>query len=119
MVITNIGTYHLEFLKDWTAFFRAKTECFDYVALDGTVVLNGDDDKLRQVKDVHGRAPVFYGMDPSLRVYAENVKSLGFDGSSCTINIDDRAFDVTIPIPGEHMVMNALAGATIGLAVRS
>ena len=114
MVITNIGTCHLEFLKDRDGVFRAKTECFDYVALDGTVVLNGDDDKLRQVKDVHGRAPVFYGMDPSLRVYAENVKSLGFDGSSCTINIDDRAFDVTIPIPGEHMVMNALAGAAVG-----
>ena len=115
MVITNIGTCHLEFLKDRDGVFEAKTECFEYVNFEnGTVVLNGDDDKLCQVDQVHGRAPVFYGMDPGLRVYAENIKPLGLKGTACTINIDDRYFDVTVPIPGRHMVMNALCGAAVG-----
>ena len=95
MVITNIGTCHLEFLKD-------------------RVVLNGEDDKLCRVDQVHGRAPIFYGMDPGMRVYAENIQPLGLKGTACTINIDDRYFDVTVPIPGRHMVMNALAGAAVG-----
>ena len=54
MVITNIGTCHLEFLKDRDGVFEAKTECFEYVDFEnGTVVLNGDDDKLCRVDQVH------------------------------------------------------------------
>lgn len=116
MVITNIGTCHLEFLKDRDGVFRAKTECFDYVKPTGTVVLNGDDDKLIQVKDVHGKQPIFYGLSPRNRVYAENVKPLGIKGISCDICVDDdEPFSVTIPVPGEHQVMNALAATVVGL----
>ncbi len=115
MVITNIGTCHLEFLKDRDGVFEAKTECFEYVNFDhGTVVLNGEDDKLCKVDQVHGRAPIFYGCDPRMRVYAEDIRPLGLKGTACTINIDDRYFDVTVPVPGRHMVMNALAGAAVG-----
>lgn len=116
MVITNIGTCHLEFLGDRDGVFKAKTECFDYVKLDGTVILNGEDDKLRQVTDVHGRRPVFYGFNPGCRVYASNMKALGLKGTSCTISVDDEEFDVTVPVPGTHMVLNALAGAAVGAA---
>lgn len=116
MVITNIGTCHLEFLGDRDGVFKAKTECFDYVKYGGSVILNGDDDKLIQVDQVHGKRPIFYGMSPRFRVYAENVKPLGLRGTSCTINIDDEAFDVTVPVPGMHMVMNALAAAAVGAA---
>ena len=114
MVITNIGTCHLEFLKDRDGVFQAKTECFDFVKLDGTVILNGDDDKLAAVSEVHGKRPVFFGMSPRCRVYAEDVKPLGLDGTALRICIDDESFEVTVPLPGRHMVMNALAGAAVG-----
>ncbi len=115
MVITNIGTCHLEFLKDRDGVFEAKTECFEYVDFThGVVVLNGEDDKLAQVDQVHGRAPIFYGRDASFRVYAENIVPHGIDGISCTICMDDREFDVMIPVPGRHQVLNALAGAAVG-----
>ena len=96
MVITNIGECHLEFLGDRDGVFRAKTECFHYMKPDGTVILNGEDDKLSRVAEVNGRKPVFYGCDPKFRVYA------------------DDAIDVTVKQPGRHMVMNALAGAAVG-----
>jgi len=115
MVITNIGTCHLEFLKDRDGVFEAKTECFEYVDFEnGTVVLNGEDDKLAWVDQVHGRAPIFYGCNDSFRVYADNIQPRGIEGISCTINMDDRSFDVLIPVPGRHQVMNALAGAIVG-----
>ncbi len=101
-------------LRDRDGVFDAKTECFEYVSYDGTVVLNGEDDKLFRVDQVHGRAPIFYGLDPGKRVYADNIRLLGFKGTACTINMDDRSFDVTIPVPGTHMVLNALAAATVG-----
>lgn len=114
MVITNIGTCHLEFLKNRDGVFKAKTECFDYMKVDGNVVLNGDDDKLCQVKDVRGKQPIFYGMSPRCRVYADEIKPLGIKGIACTIHIDDDSFPVTIPLPGQHQVLNALAAAAVG-----
>ena len=114
MVIGNIGTCHLEFLKDRDGVFAAKTECFEYLRSGGTVVLNGDDDKLAQVKDVHGRAPVFYGRSPRCRVTVENEIPRGFDGTDITVSVDDREFPVHVPLAGEHFVMNALAAAAVG-----
>ncbi len=114
MVITNIGTCHLEFLKDRDGVFQAKTECFDYVKLDGTVILNGEDDKLIQVQDVHGRRPIFYGRSPRYRVYADEIRPMGIRGIACTIHMDEEEVEVQIPVPGEHQVLNALAAAAVG-----
>ena len=114
MVINNIGTCHLEFLKDRDGVFAAKTECFEYLRSDGIVVLNGDDDKLAAVKEVHGRAPVFYGRSPRCRVTAENETPCGFDGTDIIVSADDREFPVHVPFAGSHMVMNALAAVTVG-----
>lgn len=114
MVITNIGECHLEFLGDRDGVFRAKTECFHYMKPDGTVILNGEDDKLSRVAEVNGRKPVFYGCDPKFRVYADELRPLGLQGTVCRIHVDDDAIDVTVKQPGRHMVMNALAGAAVG-----
>lgn len=114
MVITNIGTCHLEFLGDRDGVLKAKTECFPFIRSGGMAVLNGDDDKLAGVDEVNGKRPLFYGTDPACRVYAENIIPLGLRGTRCRINIDDESFDVKIPLPGQHMVMNALAGAAVG-----
>ena len=45
-VITNIGLCHLENLKSREGILKAKTEIFKSMNPDGTVILNGDDDKL-------------------------------------------------------------------------
>ena len=45
-VITNIGLCHLENLGTRDGILKAKTECFEHMQPDGTVILNGDDDKL-------------------------------------------------------------------------
>ena len=55
-VITNIGLCHLENLKTRDGILKAKTECFAHLAPQGTVVLNGDDDKLAQIPDGQRKA---------------------------------------------------------------
>jgi len=61
-VITNVGYCHLEFLGDRDGVRRAKTEIFQYLKPDGQAVLNGNDDKLREITEVNGRAPIFFGL---------------------------------------------------------
>ena len=114
-VITNIGTCHLENLGDRDGVFKAKTEMFDYAKKDCFVVLNGDDDKLINVKEVNGNKPVFFGIDTDQKVTVKTYKQIGVLGTEATINYDGKCFDTLIPIPGYHMLYNALAATCIGV----
>ena len=119
-VITNIGTCHLENLGDRDGVLKAKTEIFQYVKRN--IVLNGDDDKLSTVKEYNGMQPVFFGNGENASVTCENVESRGLKGMSCDIclkgkmaeNGEFQTFHVDIPMPGRHMVSNALAAAAVG-----
>ncbi|MGN0334247.1 MAG: UDP-N-acetylmuramoyl-tripeptide--D-alanyl-D-alanine ligase [Lachnospiraceae bacterium] len=114
-VITNIGLCHLEFLGDRDGVLKAKTEIFDFAADNAAVIVNGDDDKLHTLKDRKDLSPILFGIDPSNDVYAENIENLGLDGLCCDIVTSSGRIHVRIPIPGMHMVYNALAGACVGL----
>lgn len=112
-VITIIGECHLENLGDRDGVFRAKTEMFKHLRDGGTVVLNCDDDKLSQVIEVKGKAPVFYG-DESPSYRAENIENHGILGVDADLILGETRLSVTIPAIGTYMVSNALAGAAVG-----
>ena len=115
-IITNIGACHLEFLGDRDGVLRAKSEIFDFLKEDGHVILNGDDDKLSEIQEVRGIRPVFFGLDGENQIYADHIRKRGLKGISCRIHGPGLSFDVKIPMPGLHMVYNALAGTAAGLA---
>ena len=113
-VITNIGLCHLEFLKSRDGILKAKTEIFDFLREDGHIVLNGDDDKLATIEEVKGIKPVFFGLDSHHEIWADEVQPQGLRGISCRIHMGEKSFGVLIPVPGQHMVYNALAAAAVG-----
>ncbi len=116
-VITNIGQCHLEFLKDRDGILRAKSEIFDYLAEDGVVILNGDDDKLAAIREVKGIRPIFFGIESGREIYADEIEPKGLKGIGCHIHVGQESFSVQIPIPGYHMVLNALAATAVGTAM--
>ena len=97
-VITNIGTCHLENLKE-----------------NAYVVLNGDDDKLINVKEVKGSKPVFFGVETKQNVSIDEYEQIGVMGTKAVINYFDHKFETVIPIPGYHMLYNAMAATCIGV----
>ena len=114
-VITNIGVAHLEFLKTREGIMQEKTQMFQDMKPGGSVVLNGDDPLLSTIGPVKGSDPIFYGLDPDKNVvYATDVEPLGLKGTSCTIHLPEGSFSCVVPIPGIHMVSNALAGSAVG-----
>lgn len=125
-VITNIGICHLENLGTRDGILKAKTEVFDYLREDATVVLNGDDDKLCTVAQVQGKAPVFYGMgEPTPEqaayekksIFADAVENKGLRGIDFDLHLPKGTYRVHVVIPGEHNVYNAMAAAAVGLAL--
>lgn len=113
-LITNIGTCHLEKLGDRDGVLRAKSEIFDFMNPAGAILLNGEDDKLLTVTG-GGRPVVFFGMDSRSGIYADSIESMGLKGTKCRIHTPEGTFETIIPIPGEYMVNNVLAGTAAGL----
>ena len=61
-VLTNIGVAHMENLGSRDGILKAKTEMFAYMNENGTIILNGDDDKLRGYSPENGITPVYFGL---------------------------------------------------------
>lgn len=114
-VITNIGIAHLEFFKTREGILQEKSQMIQDMKNGGTIILNGDDDLLREMDPVKGAVPVFFGTGENCSFRVTGRKSLGLKGTACTIHLPDgRHFDCVVPLPGPHMVSNALAGAAVG-----
>jgi len=115
-VITNIGQCHLENLKDRDGVLKAKTEIFDFMSPEGTICLNGDDDKLRTVTTMEGRKLHFFGIEnvEQASVYATDIVKKGLWGSEAVLhNVQGESYGVKVTLPGAHMVLNATAAACV------
>ncbi len=120
-VITNIGQCHLENLKSREGILKAKTEIFDFMAEDGLVCVNGNDDMLDTLDKVKGRKVLRFGLrnegceccDRMQHVYADEIENRGLFGSKAQLHMGKETLNVTVPLPGEHMVINAAAAALV------
>ncbi|MBR1744080.1 MAG: UDP-N-acetylmuramoyl-tripeptide--D-alanyl-D-alanine ligase [Lachnospiraceae bacterium] len=114
-VITNVGQCHLENLGDRDGVLKAKTEIFTHMSENGNIYLNGDDDKLVTVTQSGERSITFFGIGGKNKVYADKIKNLGLKGTNFEAVTETERFSVHVPVPGKHMVSNALAAISIGL----
>lgn len=114
-VMTNIGQCHLEYLGSRDGILKAKSEIFDFMNPEGSVCVNGDDDMLITIEEIYGKKPIRFGFGEHNDIYATDVESKGLLGSTARIHAPEGSFDVLVPLPGIHMVMNALAATAVGL----
>lgn len=114
-VITNIGVAHLEFFKTREGILQEKSQMIQDIKSGGSILLNGDDDLLAKMGPVKGTQPVFFGTGENCQFRADNIEPLGLRGTACTIHLPDGSFFAcVVPLPGAHMISNALAGAAAG-----
>lgn len=114
-VITNIGTSHIENLGSREGILKAKSEIFDYMKKKGKAFLNGDDDLLVSLRDQLTVPVCFFGLSHSNDIYANKIEEKGLEGTYASIVWDSNEMQIEIPVPGRHMVYNALVAVAIGL----
>lgn len=111
-IITNIGTAHIEFLKSREAIAEEKGMLARALPADGILFLPATcdfNDYLRQ----RTKANIICVGNGRGLVRAENL-CCGADGTSFTLVIEGQEpAAVALPVPGRHMVTNALLAAGV------
>ncbi|MBQ9664323.1 MAG: UDP-N-acetylmuramoyl-tripeptide--D-alanyl-D-alanine ligase [Oscillospiraceae bacterium] len=110
-VYTVIGHAHLEFLHDLDGVLKAKTEMLETLPETARVVVNGDDEKLREFSCRQRKITYGFGMHCDVR--AENLQA--GEQLCCDIVCGLRRIPVVIPAFGQHHVYAALAAAAVGM----
>ena len=122
VVITNIGTSHIENLGSREGIRDAKLEMLDGMKPGGTVILNGDEPLLTEKKEEilsRGLRVICIAKENKNADYlAENIRMTTQD---CTFDMRCTADgtvvrDLHIPVTGVHNVGNAMAAYLCGLA---
>ena len=114
-VVTNVAPVHLEFFDSLAGIARAKYELVEALPANGVAVLNADDEYVSQFgRDFKGKV-VMYGTRATADVRAENIRSKGTDGAEFDVVIGGVREHATLPLVGEHNVLNALAAVVVGL----
>lgn len=114
-VITCIGTCHIENLGSRENIKKAKLEIVEGLKEGGTLLLNKDNDMLRNIC-LPGFNVVYYSIrDESADITAENISEREGATDFDIVSKDGR-FHARIPCIGRHNVLNALAGFGAGVA---
>ena len=117
-VITNIGTAHYELLGSLENIAKAKGELLEALPKDGLAALNREDSGafFRENCGKRGVRVLYYGFGRDADVRAENlVKSL--EGVGFKLIYQGQKQEVSLPLPGEHNVLNSLAAAAVGCSL--
>ena len=118
-IITNVGVAHIEFLGTREAIAREKATLAEAVGEKGTVILNADDEFTPSIASrTRARVTTAGLLGGDMR--ATDIEHLS-TGTRFRLHSTGQCVEADLPVPGEHMVRNALlacaAGLTLGLTL--
>src|SRR3989449_1141141 len=118
-IITNIGVAHIEFMGSLETIAAEKGALVEAVGAQGTVILNADDPFTKSIM-LRARAKVSFAGTTAGTIRAGEISQSG-SGTDFTILEGAHRCRAQLPVPGLHMVQNALlavaAGRVFGLSL--
>jgi len=118
-VVTNIDPEHLDHWGDFDAVRKGFQDFVENIPFYGFAALCIDHPEVQAMASrVENRRLVTYGVNPQAEVRAHNI-SMGPDGARFSVLIQPRDGDfisldnLTLPMAGEHNVLNALAAVAV------
>jgi UDP-N-acetylmuramoyl-tripeptide--D-alanyl-D-alanine ligase len=118
-IITNIGVAHIEFMGSRERIAEEKGALAEAIGADGTVILNADDTFTRGIA-ARTRGKVILAGISSGAIRAGEINQSG-SATDFTILEGAHRCRAQLPVPGLHMVQNALlavaAGRVFGLSL--
>ena len=113
-VITNIGTSHIGNLGSRENILKAKLEILEGME-EPVVIINNDNDLLHEWYEENKENIKIqtFGIENKSDLYGTNIKTHD-EYSEFICNYKDEHFDVMVPVPGKHFVLNSLCAAAVG-----
>jgi len=117
-VVTNIDADHMDtYGHDFARLKSAFVEFLHRMPFYGAAIVCGDDAGVRSVLPMVSRPVITYGLDEGNQVRAVNVQALPGGQMRFTCQRRNGAvmpdLDITLNLPGEHNVRNALAAIAV------
>jgi UDP-N-acetylmuramoyl-tripeptide--D-alanyl-D-alanine ligase len=112
VIITNIGVAHIEFMGSREAIAEEKGALAEAVAAEGSVILNADDPFTRSIA-ARTRAKLLLAGTTAGTIRASEI-SQSESGTDFTILEGAHRCRAQLPVPGLHMVQNALLAVAVG-----
>ena len=113
-VISNIGLSHIANFKNQEGIFHAKMEIEKDFNKENTLIVNGDDNFLKTLKDK--KLPynlLTYGFDKDNTIYCVSYKIVN-GKINFKVNFKNKVYDYTIPSIAKHNIYNAMSAILIG-----
>ncbi|HYR58520.1 MAG TPA: UDP-N-acetylmuramoyl-tripeptide--D-alanyl-D-alanine ligase [Chthoniobacteraceae bacterium] len=118
-IITNIGVAHIEFMHTRDAIALEKGMLAEALPSSGTLIVSANDEYSKSIASRTKADAVFAGIGAG-HVQAKNLRPHA-TGTHFTLTADNRSIEAELPVPGEHMVRNAVlavaAGRVFGLSL--
>ncbi|MDQ3710900.1 MAG: UDP-N-acetylmuramoyl-tripeptide--D-alanyl-D-alanine ligase [Acidobacteriota bacterium] len=110
----NVLPVHVEHLGSIEAVAKAKAELIEGMKADGTAILNADDFRVLNMRDLHAGKTISFGIENAADVSASAIKMERFGETHFVLNLPDEKADVRLSLSGRHNVLNALAASAVG-----
>lgn len=112
-LITNIGSAHIEFMGSRDKIAQEKTTLGRHLSKNGTLAYSSSDDYADYILRNTTAKPLPVGGEND-RIQALNIRQTP-SGSKFTLAVKDLGnIEILLPVPGRHMVDNALLAAAAG-----
>lgn len=115
-VVTNVGQAHIGEVGSIEGIAKAKSELVQSLTDSGVAILNADDSRVLAMRNLTKATVFTYGFSDQADIRAQNLE-LNSNGTY-KFDLVYRGYrtSASIPILGEHNVMNALAATAVGIA---
>ncbi|MCI5721029.1 MAG: UDP-N-acetylmuramoyl-tripeptide--D-alanyl-D-alanine ligase [Firmicutes bacterium] len=114
-IITYVGTSHIERLGSRENIFKAKMEITDFFGENNTLVINGDNDMLAEIRDDREYAVIKAGSGEDAQYRVSDVKDFGEDGIEYTLTADGKSHLIRLNVPGAHNALNSALAVAAGV----
>lgn len=116
-LVNNVAPAHLERMQSLLGIAETKGAIHDALPVGGTAVINADDAFAPYFAErAHGHRILRFGLDATADVSARDIL-LQDEGARFTLTAPHGDVAVRLPLAGRHNVGNALAAASIALAL--
>lgn len=115
-LITNIGREHIEFFGDVEGVAKEEGSLFEYLyERDGFAFINIDDVYLKSWSEKFKHRKLTFGFSEKADVKGKIIEIDDFARFKFKVVFNGKEQDLKMKIPGEHLVVSALASFAVGL----